>query len=581
MKEFLDFPVEKLKDFRYFLWYIWKHLGLPDPTPLQYDIASYLQRHPARRKLIEGYRGIGKSWIASVYVVHQLRMNPQLNFLIVSASKSRADDFSTFTQRLINEVDVLQCLIPRPDQRNSKVSFDVYFAEADHAPSVKSVGITGQLSGSRADVIIADDIEVSNNSATQPMRDKLAESVKEFEAIIKPDTGSIVFLGTPQSDQSVYNLLPERGYDIRVYPAQYPTAEERDFYGDRLAPVISVKLSQDGGLARTPTDPDRFDEIELMERKVSYGRSGYALQYMLDTSVSDKYRYPLRIKDLIVFDTDKDLAPEKILHTNNPANELRDLPCVGLSGDKYYGPLQIVGDMIPYEMSVMSIDPSGTGNNESTYCVCKQLNSQIFCVDVGGFLDGYGEDTLSGLVYTAKKHRVNYVVIEKNFGDGMFKALIEPYFAKEYPVTIEEVRHNTRKEKRIIDTLEPVMNQHKLIMSRKVIENDYNLLHTNVSSDMAVKYMLMYQLSHLTRDRGSLGLDDRVDTLAMAVSYFTVAMNRDAEVQMATRREEELLKELEIFIGRNQLGFVTMVLGGGEEEDPQKRRKGGGGGLVL
>jgi hypothetical protein len=570
-REFVQLP-EKLRDFRYFLWVVWDHLNLPDPTEIQYDIATFLQSQNIRRKVIQGFRGVGKSWIAAAYAIHQLRMNPQLNFLIVSASKSRADDFSTFTQRLVNEMPILQCLIPDSDQRNSKIAFDVSYAEADQAPSVKSIGITGQLSGNRADVIIADDIEVSNNSATQPMREKLAESIKEFDAIFKSQQdgeqrnpsgeqqkGSVIYLGTPQSDQSIYNLLPGRGYTVRIYPAQYPNWEQRAFYGDRLAPIIARRLKEEPSLIGAPTDPARFGTQELQERLASFGRSGYALQYMLDTSISDKYRYPLQIRDLIITTIDSDVGPEKIIHTNDPQYELKDLPCVGLAGDRYFAPLQTVGDMLPYAMSVMAIDPSGRGNNASSYCVCKQLNSQIFCMDVGGFLDGYGDNTLSALANIAKKYQVNYVVIESNFGDGMFKALIEPYFSRTYPVTIEEVRHSTQKEKRIIDTLEPVMNQHKLIMNRRVVENDYSLLHTNVSSDMAVKYMLMYQLSHLTRDRGSLALDDRVDILSIAVNYFTTAMNRDTERQMSKRKEEELQKALDVFLGRVSGGVKALV----------------------
>ena len=82
---------------------------------------------------------------------------------------------------------ILAHLIPDDDQRQSKISFDVKPAAASHAPSVKSVGITGQLAGSRADIIIADDIEVPNNSMTQGQRDKLSEAVKEFDAILKPN----------------------------------------------------------------------------------------------------------------------------------------------------------------------------------------------------------------------------------------------------------------------------------------------------------------------------------------------------------------------------------------------------------
>ena len=170
----------KLKDFRNFLYLCWKHLKLPEPTPIQYDMANFIQSGD-QRLIIEAFRGVGKSWITSAFVCHQLLLNPQRNILVVSASKNRADDFSTFTQRLISEMPLLKHLTPRDDQRHSKISFDVAPARASHAPSVKSLGVTSQLTGSRADLIIADDVESANNSMTQMMRDKLAETIKEFE----------------------------------------------------------------------------------------------------------------------------------------------------------------------------------------------------------------------------------------------------------------------------------------------------------------------------------------------------------------------------------------------------------------
>ena len=147
-----------LSDFRKFLFVVWKHLNLPAPTDLQYDIAYRLQ-HGERRMIIEAFRGVGKSWITSAFVVHQLYMNPKLNILVVSASKVRADDFCTFTQRLINEIPILAHLKPRDDQRQSKISFDVGPAKPHQAPSCKSVGITGSMTGSRADLLIFDDVE--------------------------------------------------------------------------------------------------------------------------------------------------------------------------------------------------------------------------------------------------------------------------------------------------------------------------------------------------------------------------------------------------------------------------------------
>ena len=152
-------------------------------------------------------------------------MNPQLNILVVSASKSRSDDFTTFTLRLINEMEILAHLRPKTDQRQSKISFDVAQANASHAPAVKSVVISGQLAGSRADVIVTDDIEVPNDSMTQGIKDKLSETVKKFDAILKAD-GRIFYLGTPQNQESLYNKLPDRGYKVSIWPARYPYADQ-------------------------------------------------------------------------------------------------------------------------------------------------------------------------------------------------------------------------------------------------------------------------------------------------------------------------------------------------------------------
>lgn len=545
----------KLKDFRSFLWLVWKYLNLPEPTPVQYDIAEYLQYGP-RRKIIEGFRGVGKSWITSAYVVWRLRLDPQLNFLVASASKVRADDFSTFTLMLINTIPILKCLSPQPGQRCSKIAFDVAPAEADHAPSVKSVGIFGQLAGSRADEIIADDVEIPNNSMTQPMRDRLSEAVKEFDAIVKPG-GRITYLGTPQTEQSLYNLLPERGYAVRIWPVRYPENIEK--YGDRLAPKIQEAL-EDTERARLligkPTDPKRFGELELIEREASYGRGGFALQFMLDTTISDADRFPLRCRDLIVTGVNNDEAPEKILWGGDKVIE--DLPCVGLSGDRYVGPAYVSDKWLPYTTSAMVIDPSGRGKDETAYAVGKMLNSQIFITEAGGLGglkdgNGYDERVLQTLVDIAKKNRVNTVVIESNFGDGMFKALIEPYFVRnEYPVRIEEVRHSIQKEKRIIDTLEPVMNQHRLIVDRKVIEKDFNDAVRKGDRAEQTKYQLFWQMTHITAERGSLGHDDRLDALAMLVGYFVKCMSQDVDREVERRRQREIDEELKVFMSQGR-----------------------------
>jgi len=535
----------KLRDFRNFLYLVWKHLNLPDPTPLQYDIAEYLQHGP-KRSVIMAFRGVGKSWITSAFVVHQLLLDPAKNILVVSASKNRSDDFSTFTLRIIQEIPILQGLKPSENQRFSKIAFDVGPAPASHAPSVKSLGISSQLTGSRADIIVADDVEVANNSATQGMRDKLDEQVKEFDAIVKPlDSSRIIFLGTPQCEDSIYNKLRERGYKSRIWPSEYPDdTEATNNYGGDLAPLIADDINEE--TVGTSTEPLRFTDLDLEERKMSYGRTGYALQFMLNPKLSDADRYPLKINDLIISDVDVDLAPEKIVWSSDPDNTDRELPNVGLAGDRFRRPSSTVGDMIPYSGSVLSIDPSGRGKDETGYAVVKMLNGQLYVPDAGGIKGGYDEKTLKQLVAIAKDNKVNIVVIESNFGDGMFMELIKPLFRTTYPVTIEEVRHNKQKELRIVDVLEPVLNAHRLVVDPSVITNDYRSA-LSYPIEQQTRYMLMYQLSRITRDRGSLVHDDRLDALSIAVGYWTQQMAANADQSMVDRQQELLHKELQDF----------------------------------
>jgi hypothetical protein len=535
----------RLKDFRNFLYIVWKHLNLPDPTPLQYDIAQRMETGPDRQ-IVEAFRGVGKSWIASAFVCHQLLINPTKNILVVSASKNRASDFTTFTLRLINEIPILQHLVPREEQRNSKESFDVGPAPASHAPSVKSVGITGQITGSRADIIIADDIETSANSQTELMRIKLAESVKEFDAVIKPG-GRVVFLGTPQTENSLYEKLESRGYMARIWPVRMPNDEQRERYGIRLAPYVSSANIASG----TTTEPTRFTDEDLTLREASYGRSGFALQFMLDPRLSDVNRYPLKLSDLVVHSLDPKRGPSHLVWCNSPEHRYNDIPNVGFDGDAYYRPMSVSSEFTEYQGSVIAIDPSGRGKDETAYAIVKCLHGQLFLVDIGGFRSGYTMETLETIVRQAKLHGCNYAVYEANFGDGMFGELIKPVFGRIHPCTIEEVKHSSQKEKRIIDTLEPVMNQHRLIVDPRVIEKDYQSIQSD--GEIQERYRLFYQMSRITKDRGSLAQDDRLDALAIAVSYWVQAMARDTELAHRQHKEELFQKELDKFM-ENAIG---------------------------
>lgn len=533
------------EDFRNFVFAIWKHLGLPSPTVVQYDIALWLQHGP-KRLIVEAFRGVGKSWITTAFVLWLLYRNPQLKIMVVSANAVKAAEFSTFCLQLIRDVPFLRHLQPRHDQRQSTIAFDVGPATPDQSPSVKSVGITGQLTGGRADVIVADDIEIPHNSDTQGKRDRLLELIKEFDAVLKPG-GRIIYLGTPQTEQSIYNELPNRGYVIRVWPARYPRDLSR--YGSRLAPIIATAIERNPKLAGNPTDEMRFTDGDLTERELSYGRSGFALQFMLDTSLSDADKHPLKLSDLVVHPCDPFRAPIDFMWASSPDLVFKELPLVGLHGDRYFRAMWWSPDAAPYEGVVMAVDPSGRGKDETSYAVLKLLHGRLFLVASGGFLGGYEDSTLKGILMVAKRHGVRKIITEPNYGGGMFTRLLQAAAQQHYPECgIEEAEWSSvSKEQRIIDTLEPVMNQHRLIVDPAVIQADYE--STKVyDGERAPEYRLFYQMARMVRQKGALRHDDRLDALAMGVAYWEKSLSRDTHQAVLDHKEALLDAELQKFL---------------------------------
>lgn len=566
MKKYPDWVKTKSEkamhdDFRKFLFFVWQHLGLPAPTPIQYAMAWFLQHGP-KRLIIQAFRGCGKSWITAAFVLWCLWRDPQMKILVISASKDRADAFSIFVKRLIHDIEMLQFLAPKGNQRDSNIAFDVGPATPDQSPSVRSAGITSQITGSRADLIIPDDVEVPNNSGTEDQREKLATRVSEFDAILKPG-GRIACLGTPQCAESLYNVLRKRGYKTRIWPARYTTGKriedgnEIDVYDGALAPDILEHVETHPEALHGPhgeghsTEPTRFSNEDLRERETSYGKSGFNLQFMLDTSLSDAHKYPLKTRDLIVMDLDKKIAPVQLTWASGHQQVIEEIPNVGLNGDRMHRPLYTSEAFVPYQGIVMHIDPSGRGADECAYAVTANLNGLLFLLAWGGIRgSGYDETTLTALALIAKEFSVNEILAESNFGDGMFNRLFEPYLRRIHPCTLDEYKVSGQKERRVLDKLEPILNQHRLVVDKTVA-----LANSEAHGEAATVRLGMYQLTHLTSERGSLKHDDRIDVLAESVGYWTERLDFDNRDGEARHREQEKMKVLEEFARSCGKGF--------------------------
>jgi len=525
-------------DFKLFLQALWEQLDLPSPTRAQYAIADYLQHGPKRLQ-IQAFRGVGKSWITGAFVLWTLFKDPERKIMIISASKERADNMSIFLQKLIIETPWLNHLKPKAeDSRWSRISFDVN-CSPHQAPSVKSVGITGQLTGSRADLMILDDIEVPGNSMTELMREKLLQLCTEAESILTPKGDSrIMYLGTPQTTFTVYRKLAERSYRPFVWPSRYPRKGKLSQYEGLLAPQIQEDLDN-GALEWDVTDPDRFDNEDLLDREASMGRSNYMLQFQLDTSLSDAEKFPLKMSDLVVTSVNPNQAPDICIWCSDPANVIKDLPTVGLPGDYFYSPMQLQGDWTSYTETICSVDPSGRGTDETAAAYISQKNGFLYLHEMRAYRDGYSDSTLLDILRGCKKFGVTKLVIETNFGDGIVSELFKKHLQQtKQAIDIEEVRANVRKEDRIIDSLEPVLNQHRLVVDRGVIEWDYNS-NKDEAPELRLMYMLFYQMSRMCREKGAVKHDDRIDCLAQGVKYFTDAMAISAYEAVKLRKQEE------------------------------------------
>lgn len=510
-------PEEILEDFRNHMFMCMKYLGLGEPTPLQYLMAARLQDGGEEFQLQAG-RGAGKSVLTSMFASWLMLRDPNHIIMVLSATAIKSTEFISMTRKILSLVPYMKHLEPGPNTPDSAFGFNVECrTTTGQDKSVFSRGISSQITGSHADTIILDDVEIEKNSETSDAREKLINKVWEIEQIRNPAKGVIRILGTPQSAESIYNKLRD-AYPCRKFPALMPDPE----IAGQIRDVDPTVLEMDYEIGKS-IQPERFTDELLMERKARVGPKLFSLHYHLDTSLADQDRYPLRLADLIVIDLDREVHPSKMVWCSDSA---KDMPSFGLNGDTISKPMWISDDYIPYKQTTMHIDPSGRGEDETAVCISSFGMGYVFIHEVIGFEGGYEEPLLEKIVKLALEYpNLNLIRYEENYGDGMFGALIRPHVGRlgGGQVGLEGYRVTGMKEERIISTLEPVMGSHRLVFSKKAIRQEET----------------QRQISRLYSQRGALKHDDRVDVLSAAVSYYEDTLGIDVDEKLAQWEEEE------------------------------------------
>jgi hypothetical protein len=556
---------EALHSFPNFVCYLLREQGLAStPTKQQVAVADWMQNGPDRT-LTVAFRGLGKSLLASYYALWRLRMDPEEKILVVSATAIKSTDFTQFLLRTMAEVDILQCLLPGPENRFSNVAFDVGPCTVEQSPSVRALGVTAQTTGQRCTCAILDDVETLSNVITQLKQERVAHAVTEMESIIKPDEGQllprkILYLGTPHTETSIYlRLVRERGYKSRYWPACYP--KDLEPYEGNLDPGIEQELALEPGLVGEPTDPERFSHEDILQRQASMTKASFELQFLLNTRLATLDRFPVRLGDIVVLDIDGSALPETVVWSNGPDYRLQDLVCVGMGADRHWHKPAFINGWIERKDArvVMSVDPAGRGRDELAWCVLAEYGGNFTLLESGGSTLGYEDTVLEHLAKTAKKWNVNYVIAEANMGDGMFSALLKPHLLRHHPVTIEEVKHSIRKEHRLCDTLGPIIQQHRLAILSRVLKNDYRLLDED--PEHGYSRSLAWQLSRLTAEKGCLDHDDRADALAIALAYFVEAAAQDQMRAQADRAAQMQAEDMEAWQSEQVGAIDSLALG--------------------
>ena len=514
-------PQEVLDDFRNHLYFCFKHLGLGEPTRIQYELAREIQEGPLDAIIAAG-RGTGKSTITACLASWEWLKDPNLTFLVLSNTQGKAIDFVSQARKILSVVPYCQYLVPRDIDKDNALGFNLAVrTKFTQDLNCAARGITGQITGLHADRVVLDDIEIAGKNETPVGKETLLKKLAELESI-RNKGSRVIFLGTPHYQDSVYNVLKE-SYPMIKYPAEMPDisipAEVED-----VAPWV-LGLDIEPGEA---TQPERFNKDELAARRAKMGPSHYALQYKLVTSLADADRYPLKLRDLIVMDLDPEIGPDKVVWQGQ--NPLRDMPNFGISGDLIPEPMFISNNYIPYQHMHLCIDPSGRGSDETGVCIASVLSGTTFIHELLGIPGGYDDHTLHKIAKLINEYEIPLVRVESNFGDGLFTKVLTSYLMKNCPrqIGVEEYKVKGQKELRIIETLEPVMAMHRLVMSRKAIKDQTNQM----------------QMSRLHRGRGALKHDDRVDVLAAAVEFYKSHMSTDTEKASEDLKRKEWEKRI-------------------------------------
>lgn len=532
---------------------------------IQREIALFMADEANKKTVIHAQRSQAKSTIARGFSLFSLIHNPRLRVVLFTGEASLARKFSKAMIDLFYAMPELSFMLPdkRAGDRDSVEAFDIHHSlrGLDPHPSIAAKSLMSGIQGMRGDIILADDVETYSNSSSSVLREDLIQRFRDLPSICT--NGRIIVLGTHQTTESIYKQLPDMGFKQRFWPGRVPTVEQRPWYGDNLAPSIQA-LYEDpenragcgiDGQQGIPTCPEYLGEDVLLGKEQVQGAPFFQLQHMLNPTLSDESRKPLRTEMIKVVSLPHVNTLPVVLHA---VGEER-IGNVGFTRVKW-DPSEVQEK--PYVIA--TIDPAlgGAKSGDRTgYCVLGVVSGYAYVLDAGSWKGGYSEELMTQWAVTMSKFKPSRIIMESNAGNGIitqtFRPILQDYAQQHcWNVGLDDVRENGQKETRAINRLVPVMGRGALVVTEGAIRSMDDSL-SDVEPKLRESFSLWYQINNITYQRNSLRHDDSIDALSLAIEQVrgrlqTIVKSDEAKERATTDFIQSMLGQGKTFSHRNR-----------------------------
>jgi len=240
-----------------------------------------------RELLLMAFRNSGKSTLVGLFCAWLLACNPSLRIMVLAADLALARKMTRNVKRVIERHPACAGLKPKSRDQWASDQFTVNRDSELRDPSMLAKGIVANITGSRADVVICDDVEVPNTSDTVQKREDLRERLDEIDYVLVPG-GLQLYVGTPHTFYTIYAKVPRRdaGED-RPYLADFKRLEI-PIYDKRGRSVWPVRFpKQKIESIRRRTGPNKFRSQMLLEAvDIAEGRLDADLLVSYDEELS-------------------------------------------------------------------------------------------------------------------------------------------------------------------------------------------------------------------------------------------------------------------------------------------------------